>query len=56
MLRLFSRKPKTDPALDRFPEPFAGLIGHGKPADDTDYAAWAAQLKKYKHCHGRPGA
>lgn len=47
MPKLFSRKPKTDPALDSFPEPFAELISYGKPADDTNYAAWAAQLAPY---------
>ena len=47
MPKLFSRKPKTDPALADFPEPFAELISYGKPADDTDYAAWAAQLAPY---------
>ncbi len=47
MPRLFSRKPKTDPALNDFPESFAELISYGKPADDTDYAAWAAQLAPY---------
>jgi tetratricopeptide (TPR) repeat protein len=47
MARLFSRKPKTDPALEYFPDPFAELISYGKPADDMDYAAWAAQLAPY---------
>ena len=47
MAKLFSRKPKTDPALMLFPEPFAELISYGKPADDTNYAAWAAQLAPY---------
>jgi hypothetical protein len=47
MPKLFSHKPKTDPALESFPEPFAELISYGEPADDTDYAAWAAQLAPY---------
>lgn len=47
MPKLISRKPKSDPALGRFPEPMAPLISYGEPADDTDYAAWAAQLAPY---------
>ena len=47
MPKLISRKPKTDPALGRFPEPMARLISYGEPAEDTDYAAWAAQLAPY---------
>ncbi len=47
MAKLFSRKPKTDPALEYFPEPFAELISYGKPAEDMDYTAWAAQLAPY---------
>ncbi len=45
MAKLFSRKPKTDPALDAFPQEMAALITHGEPTDATDYAAWAEQLQ-----------
>ncbi len=47
MLKLLSRKPKTDPALKHYPEPLANLISYGEPAEDTDYAAWAVQLAPY---------
>lgn len=44
MAKLFSRKPKTDPALPNYPEAMAPLITSGEPADDTDYADWASKL------------
>jgi tetratricopeptide (TPR) repeat protein len=47
MAKLFSRKPKTDPALAAYPEAMAALITYGEPADDTDYADWASQLSSH---------
>lgn len=47
MTMSFFRKPRTDPALDRFPPTMAALITRGKPAEEIDYAAWAEQLREH---------
>jgi tetratricopeptide (TPR) repeat protein len=46
MLKLFSRKPKTDPALAAYPAALAELLTFGEP-DDQDYESWAGQLDGY---------
>ena len=37
MAKLFSRKPKTDPALARYPQALAELLTFGEPEEDLEY-------------------
>ena len=47
MTKLFSRKPKTDPALARYPQALAELLTFGEPEEDFDYNRLGRALGDY---------
>jgi tetratricopeptide (TPR) repeat protein len=47
MTKLLSHKPKTDPALARYPQALAELLTFGEPEEDLEYEDWADQLGDY---------
>ena len=42
--KLLSHKPKTDPALARYPQALAELLTFGEPEEEIDYTDWADEL------------
>jgi tetratricopeptide (TPR) repeat protein len=46
-MKLFNRKPKTDPALARYPAALAALLELGGTDEEIDYASLAEQLREY---------
>ena len=46
-MKLFNRKPKTDPALARYPAALAALLELGATDEEIDYASYAEQLRAY---------
>ncbi len=46
-MKLFSQKPKTDPALARYPAAMAVLLGLGVTDEEIDYASLAEQLREF---------
>ena len=44
MKKLLSRKPKTDPALARYPQALAELLTFGEPEEVLEYQDWADEL------------
>ena len=46
-MKLFSRKPKTDPALARDPAALAELLELGDADEEINYASYAEQLGEY---------
>jgi len=46
-MKLFNRKPKSDPALARYPAALATLMTLGATDDEIDYASLAEQLRPY---------
>lgn len=47
MMKLFNRKPKTDPALARYPAAMAELLQLGVPDKEIDYTSLAERLRDY---------
>ena len=47
MTKLLSHKPKTDPALARYPQALAELLTFGEPEGELDYTGWADELVDY---------
>ena len=50
-MKLFSRKPKIDPAMARYPAAMAVLLGLGVTDEEIDYVSLAEQVPGI---HARP--
>ena len=44
MAKLFSLKPKSDPALERYPQALTELLTFSEPEEDLEYEDWADEL------------